>query len=86
MIETFFILHIVYNKIGSLVVSFLNSIFLHHVKIWRMTRELKNFKKNEKMNLPNINIEKINLFQRNYLTCHDKQKNSLGKIKLFQFE
>ncbi|RNA22987.1 hypothetical protein BpHYR1_039613 [Brachionus plicatilis] len=30
--------------------------------------------------------EKINFSQSNYLTCHVKQKNSLGKIKLFQFE
>ncbi|RNA02303.1 hypothetical protein BpHYR1_022793, partial [Brachionus plicatilis] len=31
-------------------------------------------------------IEKINFFQSNYFTCHVKQKNPLGKIKLFQFE
>ncbi|RNA11038.1 hypothetical protein BpHYR1_007902 [Brachionus plicatilis] len=37
---------------------------------------------------PNMRqIERKNkFFQKQLLTCHVKQKNSLGKIKLFQFE
>ncbi|RNA33488.1 hypothetical protein BpHYR1_008950 [Brachionus plicatilis] len=60
--------------------SFLN--YKNYLKDHYITNSKSEFIKKRQIE----NREKINFFQSNYLTCHVKQKNSLGKIKLFQFE